>query len=109
MLGTPEYMAPELLLGEEVDVRADLYSAGAVLFECVTGRAVFSAPTVAALIVKHVRIEPEDPSDINSDVPKGLARLILRALVKKREERWPSARAMYEALDALRVEETVRG
>ena len=109
MVGTPEYMAPELLLGEDVDARADLYSAGAVLFECVTGRAVFSAPTVAALIVKHVRIEPEDPSDLNSDVPKGLARLILRALAKKREERWPSARAMYDALDALRVEEAVRG
>lgn len=105
MIGTPEYMAPEMLLGEEIDARVDLYSAGAVLFECVTGRLVFSAPTVAALVVKHIRITPDDPRALNPRVPKGLAALILKALAKKREERWSSATEMYEALDVLRVEE----
>ena len=105
MIGTPEYMAPELLLGEEIDARADLYSAGAVLFECVTGRSVFSAPTVAALVMKHVRVTPDDPRALNPRVPHGLAALILKALAKKREERWSSATEMYEALDVLRVEE----
>ncbi len=108
VIGTPEYMAPEVLLGEEVDERADLYSTGAVLFECVVGRSVFSAPTVAALVLKHVQIEPDDPRTLNPDVPDGLARLILKALAKKREERWSSATEMYEALHALGVEEAVR-
>ena len=107
VVGTPEYMAPELLLGEEVDAQADLYSAGAVLFECLIGRSVFSGPTVAALVAKHVKTEPEDPRTLNPDVPDGLARLILRALAKKREERWSSATQMYEALDALWVAEAV--
>jgi serine/threonine-protein kinase len=106
-IGTPEYMAPEQLLGEDLDPRVDLYAAGAVLFECVTGRNVFTAPNVMALMAKHLEEAPEDPQFINPEVPPSLARVILRALSKKRDQRWGSAADMHRALDEVRTEETL--
>ncbi|MSR07139.1 MAG: HAMP domain-containing protein [Gemmatimonadetes bacterium] len=105
-IGTPEYMAPEQLMGEEIDVRADLYAAGAVLFECVTGRPVFIAPTVTALMVKHLEEKPVDPREIQPGVPARLAEIILKALNKEREDRWQTAAAFHEALEGVRVEAT---
>jgi serine/threonine-protein kinase len=104
-IGTPEYMAPEQLMGDQVDPRADLYAAGAVLYECVTGRNVFVAPNVMALMAKHLEEKPEDPRSINPEVPQPLADVILKALAKKREDRWQSAAEMLHALEQIRVEE----
>jgi serine/threonine-protein kinase len=100
-IGTPEYMAPEQLMGDAVDARADLYAAGAVLFECLTGRLVFEAPSLTALIAKHIEEEPDDPRRHAADVPEPLATTILRALAKKPEQRWGSARELAEALDRI--------
>jgi serine/threonine-protein kinase len=104
-LGTPEYMAPEQLMGEAVDPRADLYAAGAVLFECVTGRNVFEAPTLMALMAKHIEQTPEDPRRVNPEVPESLSHVILKALAKKPHERWQSAAEMHRALEEIRTEE----
>lgn len=101
MIGTPEYMSPEQLMAVEVDGRTDLYAAGAVLFECVAGRRVFVEPTVTALIAAHLQDAPPDPRLLNSEVPDALAAIILKALAKKREERWPTAEAMYQALERV--------
>ncbi len=101
MIGTPEYMSPEQLLADEVDGRTDLYAAGAVLFECLTGRRVFVEPTVTALIAAHLQDAPPDPRLLSADIPDALAELILKALAKPREARWPSAKAMYQALEEV--------
>lgn len=101
VIGTPEYMSPEQLMGQELDPRSDLYSAGAVLFECVTGRPVFEAPNVTALIIKHVEEQPVDPRSIVPEVPHDLALLILKALAKVPEGRFQSAAEMAEALDEV--------
>jgi serine/threonine-protein kinase len=103
VIGTVEYMAPEQLLGGEIDYRADIYASGAVLFECVTGRPVFDAPTFTALMAKHLEEEPPDPRSLNPKVPEGLAHLILKALAKEPAQRWASAREMRVALDGLRA------
>ncbi|HEU5358680.1 MAG TPA: protein kinase, partial [Gemmatimonadales bacterium] len=103
VIGTPEYMSPEQLMGAELDARSDLYSAGAVLFECVTGRAVFEAPNVTALIIKHVEEEPVDPRTLVPEVPHDLALLILKALAKAPAARFQSAAEMGEALDEVEV------
>jgi serine/threonine protein kinase len=100
-IGTPEYMAPEQLMGEAVDARADLYAAGAVLFECLTGRLVFEAPSLTALIAKHIEEQPDDPRRHAGDVPEPLATAILRALAKKPDDRWGSAKELAEALDRI--------
>ena len=106
-IGTPEYMAPEQLLGESLDPRVDLYAAGAVLFECVTGRNVFTAPNVMALMAKHLEEAPADPQSLNPEVPPSLAQVILKALAKKRDQRWASAAEMHRALEEVRTEDTV--
>jgi serine/threonine-protein kinase len=102
-VGTPEYMAPEQLLGQPIDARADIYAAGAVLFECLTGRVVFDAPTLPALMAKHIEEDADDPRTLNPDVPEELAELVLKALAKEADDRFASASELYQALDAIRL------
>lgn len=104
MIGTPDYMAPEQILGEDVDARADLYAAGAVLHECLTGRTLFQAPTVLALATMQLHTPAPDPRTLAPDVPAPLAAVILRALEKDRNHRWPTAAAMLAALEAAERE-----
>lgn len=97
-IGTPDYMSPEQLAGGELDVRSDLYAAGVVLFECVTGRVPFEAETTWALVAKHLEEQPPDPRTVNAEVPESLAVVILRAMAKKPTDRYASAAAMHDAL-----------
>jgi len=101
VVGTPQYMAPEQLFGEPVDGRADIYATGAVLFECVTGRPVFEAPSLMALLARHLNDSPPDPRAVNADVPDALGAAILRALARRPEERWPGARELLHALEQV--------
>jgi serine/threonine-protein kinase len=101
VIGTPQYMAPEQLVGDPVDARADLYAVGAVLFECLTSRPVFEAPSIMALIAQHLESEPPDPSAINPEVPTALARTILRALARRPDDRWQSAGELLRALESV--------
>jgi serine/threonine-protein kinase len=101
VVGTPQYMAPEQLFGEPVDGRADVYATGAVLFECVTGRPVFEAPSLMALLARHLNDAPPDPRAVSADVPEALGGAILRALARRPEERWPSARDFLHALEQV--------
>jgi len=101
VVGTPQYMAPEQLFGEPVDGRADLYATGAVLFECVTGRPVFEAPSLVALLARHLDDAPPDPRRLNTDVPESLAAAILRALARRPQDRWPTASHFLHALEQV--------
>src|SRR5436190_1942304 len=100
-IGTPDYMSPEHLSGKELDARSDLYSAGVVLFECLTRRLPFDAETTFALIAKHLEEEPPDPRTINPDVPEALAQVTLRAMAKEPADRYQTAVQMHDALAAI--------
>ena len=97
-IGTPDYMSPEQLSGADLDPRSDLYSAGVVLFECLTGRVPFEADTTWALVAKHLEEEPPNPRTLNADVPEALAALVLKAMAKDRERRFATASEMHDAL-----------
>ncbi len=101
VVGTPQYMAPEQLFGEPVDGRADLYATGAVLFECLTGRPVFEAPSLVALLARHLEDTAPDPRQLNGEIPDSLARVILRALARSPEDRWPTAGHFLHALEQV--------
>ncbi len=98
IIGSPDYMAPEQLLGENVDARVDLYAAGCVMFECLAGRRVYEAPTLMALIARHLE-EPTPDIAALTGAPALIVGVLTRALAKDRNQRWPSAVAMLTALD----------
>ena len=91
-LGTPRYAAPEQLLGDEVDERADLFSAGVMLFEMLAGRLPFSGKTVPAIAQSVLHDTP--PVLTGSPAISAADRILHRALSKKREERYPTADAL---------------
>ena len=91
MIGTPEYMSPEQVDGEEVDQRADLYALGIVLFEMVTGRVPFAGDSTLAIAYKQKNEAPPDPAGLNPQIPEDLVRVILRCLEKSKERRYQRA------------------
>ena len=101
VVGTPAYMAPEQLLGEEIDARADLYAAGLVLFECLAGQLPFEAKTSTALIAKVLTEEPTALEELNAEVPSALSSLVARLLVKRPEERVQSASELVQLLERM--------
>ncbi len=103
IIGTPEYMAPEQLMGQAVDGRSDLYAAGVVLFECATGRRVFTGTSFATMLLQVVQDPPTDPRAIMPSLPESFAAVILKALAKKPEERWQTAGEFHQALERIRV------
>jgi predicted ATPase len=100
-VGTISYTAPEQLLGEFVDARADLYSLGCILYELVTGRRPFGGETSAMISAGHLRSRPKPPSELAAGVPRRLERLILQLLAKRPEERLGYAGDVAEALASL--------
>jgi CheY-like chemotaxis protein len=101
IVGTPAYMAPEQLVGEEVDARADLYALGVVMYECLTGSAPFEAPSAVALIGKALTTEAQPPIARNSDVPPALSALVMRLLSKSPDGRPADAGVLIEQLAEL--------
>jgi serine/threonine-protein kinase len=85
------YMAPEQALGGETDGRADLFSLGTLLYEMLTGRNPFAAPTVPDTVMNVIRLTPPAPSSIQPDVPGELDAIVARALAKDLQARYQSA------------------
>ncbi len=103
LIGTPEYMAPEQLMGQAVDGRSDLYAAGVVLFECLTGRRLFEGTSLATVLLKQVQEPPPDPRTLVPGLPADVVAIVLKALEKRPEQRWQSAVEFHEALDRIRT------
>jgi eukaryotic-like serine/threonine-protein kinase len=100
IVGTPYYMSPEQIRGEAIGPASDVYALGAVLYACVTGTVVFDAPTPMGVLTRHITEQPQPPSlrTPTANVPKGLERIILKALAKDPAQRFAGAAALQEAL-----------
>ena len=98
VVGTPAYMAPEQLLDEELDARADVYAVGVVLYEALTGRRPLDAASPAAAIARRLAESPTPPHEMRPDVPPGLSEIVMRALARERDDRPASAAALEELL-----------
>lgn len=105
VVGTARYMSPEVIRGEPLDERSDLYSLGVTLFEMVSGEPPFDARAAIDLLGRHIREPVPDIRDFRPDAPAGLSRIIYKAMEKAREDRYPSAAEMAadlrELLDGL--------
>ena len=100
-LGTPAYMAPEQVVSEGVDYRADIYSLGVVAYEMLTGATPFAGRSSQAMLAAHVMEMPPALSDKCPDVPAELVELVSRCLAKEQADRPQSAAVVLRALDTL--------
>lgn len=100
VMGTAQYLSPEQARGETVDARSDLYSAGCLLFELLTGRPPFVGDSPVAVAYQHVREIAPAPSSVASDVPEVLDRICAKALAKERDARYSSAAEFRADLEA---------
>jgi eukaryotic-like serine/threonine-protein kinase len=101
--GKVAYMSPEQLAKGAIDRRADVYSASVVLWETLTGARLFKADDIPSLVYSIINDEVRPPSSLVPDLPKGLDEIVMRGLDREAHNRWPSARAMAEALEKVLV------
>jgi tRNA A-37 threonylcarbamoyl transferase component Bud32 len=99
--GTPTYMAPEQAVGDRtLDARADIYALGAMIYFALTGQPPFTGENAFEVMMAHARDPVVPPSQVVPGLPDDLERVVLRCLAKKPGERYPSTKALGEALVA---------
>jgi serine/threonine-protein kinase len=94
VIGTAQYLSPEQARGERVDARSDLYSAGCLLYELLTGRPPFTGDSPVAIAYQHVRENPVPPSRVDPDVPVWADAIVLKAMAKSPADRYQTAADM---------------
>jgi len=99
VLGTAQYLSPEQAQGGAVDARSDVYSAGCLLYELLSGRPPFVGDSAVAVAYQHVREMPPPPSSFNPEVPPDADAIVMKALAKNPENRYQSAQAMRDDID----------
>ena len=108
VLGTPAYLSPEQATGSAVDGRSDLFSLGTLLYEAITGRTPFAGNSFIEIAANVLHVEPTAPSKINPLVPPQLDFIALKALAKKTNKRYQTAKEFIADLNAVkeRLEES---
>jgi len=94
VVGTAQYLSPEQARGETVDSRSDVYSAGCLLYELLTGRPPFIGDSPVAVAYQHVREPAMPPSNLDSDLTPDIDAIVMKSLAKRVEDRYQSAAAM---------------
>jgi eukaryotic-like serine/threonine-protein kinase len=99
LLGTASYLAPEQVSGGDIDPRTDLYAAGIVLYEALTGRKPFQGETHIATAMMRLTKDPLPPGALRTGIPRNLEAVVMKALAREPEARFQSAEEMAAALD----------
>jgi eukaryotic-like serine/threonine-protein kinase len=94
VVGTAQYLSPEQARGEQVDARSDVYSAGCLLYELLTGRPPFVGDSPVSVAYQHVREHAQPPSAHDPSLPRELDAIVMKSLAKRVEDRYQSAQAM---------------
>src|SRR5579884_541484 len=98
LVGTPAYMAPEQIRGERGGPYTDVYAIGIILYEMLAGAPPYRSVNPLATMYQHLNMVPDPLQSLRDDVPAWLAAVVARAMRRRKEERFPSARELYDAL-----------
>jgi serine/threonine protein kinase len=101
-LGSVHYISPEQARGSRIDARSDLYSAGVVLYEMLTGRLPYEGDTPVSVAIQHINSIPLAPREINPDIPEALEAITMKAMASNVEQRYASADDMLIDLEEFR-------
>lgn len=101
-LGSVHYISPEQARGSRIDARADIYSAGVVLYEMLTGRLPYEGESPVSVAIQHISSIPLAPREINPDIPEALEAITMKAMASNVEKRYLSADAMLGDLEEFR-------
>ncbi len=103
IVGTPYFMAPEQIRGDEVDARTDIYSFGALMFELLTGEHLYSGSTAVGVLTKHLTAEPDAPSmrAPRMAIPPAVDQVCRKALARDPDARWRTAAELAEAIEEI--------
>ena len=101
-LGSVHYISPEQARGSHIDARSDLYSAGVVLYEMITGRLPFEGDTAVSVAIQHINSIPLTPREIDDTIPEALEAITMKAMAPKPENRYASADEMLADLEEFR-------
>src|SRR5690606_26381408 len=106
IVGTPYFMSPEQIRGDDVDARSDIYSFGALMFELLTAQHVFDGSTAVGVLTKHLTAEPDAPSmrAPRSGIDPQIDHLCRKALAKDPSRRWQSATELADAIEDVYLE-----
>jgi predicted Ser/Thr protein kinase len=99
-IGTPDYSAPEQIEGREVGERVDVYALGGVLYSCLTGQVPFQRDTEVAVLQAHLMEPPPKLKDLRPDLPRGLDRVIAKAMAKSKDDRFETCGELAAAAQA---------
>ena len=111
IIGTPKYMAPEMILGKKIDHRADIYSLGITYYEFLTGNVPFSSTNRSDFEIRKAQIEstPPLPTEVNPKIPKKIEEIILKSLAKDPNERYQDVEEFYNALKEVNLSGSSNG
>jgi tRNA A-37 threonylcarbamoyl transferase component Bud32 len=106
-LGTPYYMSPDQISRRSIDGRSDIYSLGVVFFEVLTGKRPFEDADPLKVLIKHREAPPPKPRSLNSKIPAGLERIVLKMLAKRPADRYKSVHDLLAALKRYTAREGI--
>jgi len=101
-LGSVHYISPEQARGSFIDARSDLYSAGVVLYEMITGRLPFEGDTAVSVAIQHINSIPLSPREIDPEIPEALEKITMKAMAPNQDNRYGSADEMLTDLEEFR-------
>ena len=106
-IGSVHYISPEQASGNVTDAKSDIYSVGAMMYEMLAGRKPFDSDNPVAIAVMHMHDIPERPRAINPDIPDGLEEIVLRAMEKKPDDRYPSTADMIADIEKFKANPSI--
>ena len=106
-LGSVHYISPEQARGDRVDARSDIYSAGVVLYEMLTGKLPFQGDSAVSVAIQHLSAVPKTPRELNPDIPEALELICMKAMCPDISKRYQTADAMLDDLEKFRKDPAV--